>query len=1588
MARKEKKKSGYRFISDGADYRHLNDRERYKNLYEEVGTVPANRKIEWREEWMKYFNPEPESSILELGAHNGPNLLHYARLGHRMHGVELSETLIRTFREECAGESSDVLARIHIEQGWIEQFKPATKYDYVLCTEILEHVVDPVEILRVARDSVNSAGWIYISSPSFHWGNNTHVRGVPVTELKTWLERAKLVPVEIWSEEGRTFCIANKLPTKVIGLLRVRNEADLIADTLDQMSRYCSGGICVYDDASSDDTAAICRKHPSVLEVVGGKEWSTRRLDAEYQNRAAVLECGKKYAGEGDWFVYLDADERCEFDWKKLVAYPPDVIGVKMKLFDFYITPDDVGAPYASRRFLGPEYRPILMAFRNLPSLSYSRPDQREVDLGIDGKVVTDGYVRHYGKATSIARWEEKCDYYAAHFPPYAEKWKRRKGKALHTASDFGAGLITWGEKDSKGYPLTPEIEQQSALNAVHDSPRRRILISNHHLLDWTGSEVFTLTLAEAIKEAGHDVTVYSNYIDKLKPRFAGAGIRCVETLQEISSEQFDIAHVHHNLNAMEVRHCFPELPVVMCVHGVIPFFEQPPVADCGVAAWLAVSEEVAAHLVSKGIPESRITVVRNLVRESQFKPSSPIHRKAANALIISNRLDERREMIIRQACEASGISCRFIGGRFGEAGNGELPGLINGADIVFSLGRGAVEAMLCGRIPVIFDYLGGDGMVTPETLDGIMKCNFSGRSGGNDYSVTGLQEELAKYRSEYGAVLRERALALFSTAYGLKCYTDVYEDAIKNGGTTAIAGRDSELIDVIVETVRETRNYAYNKWTRIQKARDERLAARKSPDPGGLIGEAEGLIQQNRLDDARTLLSQFAPMEQILLQAWNNMAVVDILQGKNESAGVHLRRVLALDPSNEIARDNMRCIGAGAPALAAPLTGSLTEEEEYRRAHQLINEGQFDAAAGILERLISQNPSSAEYLNDCGAVYFAQGSAERAVPMLHRAVTMEPENLTFRKNLADCYVGMKRYSEALNTYQGILSSAPDDTEALFSTGELLHEMGLQEESAWCFIRTRELDPENTEALRRIEEIRGVRPVPPADKTEGDSRGPAASKKRVTVLVPHRGNSESTVACIREISRTSSGQFEEIIVADCSGDASARVLKEAPIDVPIRVLALSRAFSDPDALNTIARLAAGNYFLLCDPGVCLKERTLEGLLATISMRPSIAACVPRVLTESGLLAEAGYSSVNAGGVRGFGEGESPDDPRFNFVTTVAAGSRFVMLLRRSEFLECGGLDPVYRDFPAALIDCGCEVARKGYEIVYQPFFSASASPRDGSIGQRPVKTGPPLEFFNEKRPEIIGLNPRQRNKRPEKRKKVLVAGVYLADRENTAADIAAVISASKDFDVVQKWVAIGDGTPDETLAAVTVARLDGMKPKYAILNDLFDREHLEDFDFIINIDDDVVLPHGFIDEFCRRQAQLGFVIAQPARTLNSWIDHPIVGRQPGVIARRTHFVEIGPVISFHRSVYGMVFPFDCTSSMGWGYENVWAYNCREANLPIGIIDAVPIDHSLRKPVVNYTWEKADRERSEYFRMHPYMPYEECFRVLDIITDLE
>lgn len=246
----------------------------------------------------------------------------------------------------------------------------------------------------------------------------------------------------------------NEVP-KIRGLVKVRNEAEIIKETLDLWALYCTAGIYVYDDCSDDATVAICKAHPAVKAVIEGSLWDPDREKAEWFNRQMVLLRAQQDSGPTDWFVYFDADERIfNFERYELLS-DPHVQAIACRLYDFYITPEDVDKNYKDREWIGPEYRTIPFFFRNSPHVSYSLPDQRIVTMEPGIQIPIHGDIKHYGKAISVQQWEATCDYYIRFWPKYADKWRKRKGKAIHgeMLSDFGNPLIKWKDRD-KGFSL------------------------------------------------------------------------------------------------------------------------------------------------------------------------------------------------------------------------------------------------------------------------------------------------------------------------------------------------------------------------------------------------------------------------------------------------------------------------------------------------------------------------------------------------------------------------------------------------------------------------------------------------------------------------------------------------------------------------------------------------------------------------------------------------------------------------------------------------------------------------------------------------------------------------------------------------------------------------------------------------------------------------------------------------------------------------------------------------------------------------------------------------------------------------------
>ena len=160
---------------------------------------------------------------------------------------------------------------------------------------------------------------------------------------------------------------------------------------------------------------------------------------------------------------------------------------------------------------------------------------------------------------------------------------------------------------------------------------------------------------------------------------------------------------------------------------------------------------------------------------------------------------------------------------------------------------------------------------------------------------------------------------------------------------------------------------------------------------------------------------------------------------------------------------------------------------------------------------------------------------------------------------------------------------------------------------------------------------------------------------------------------------------------------------------------------------------------------------------------------------------------------------------------------------------------------------------------------------------------------------------------------------------------------------------------DVTFLRATMAergKFDNINPAIAHLP-------MDQFDWMIVVDDDIEIPPNFLDRFLCLSEWKGLVVSQPAHLVNSHKTWSITRRTWRNLVRTTHYVETGPVTAFHRSILPALLPFP-ESRYGWGLDYVWSEVAWQRNLPIGIVDATPIRHT--RPVAGtYNWSVAEAE---------------------------
>jgi len=126
-----------------------------KTLYNQNDSFSRDAKLA-KILWLAKEKLKKECDILDVGCGDGKIGGELVNMGHHVDGVDVSEKGINSAREKG----------INAQLSQIEEFETDKKYDLIIMTDILEHLFEPLEILKKTKNWLKDDGKIVMNFPN------------------------------------------------------------------------------------------------------------------------------------------------------------------------------------------------------------------------------------------------------------------------------------------------------------------------------------------------------------------------------------------------------------------------------------------------------------------------------------------------------------------------------------------------------------------------------------------------------------------------------------------------------------------------------------------------------------------------------------------------------------------------------------------------------------------------------------------------------------------------------------------------------------------------------------------------------------------------------------------------------------------------------------------------------------------------------------------------------------------------------------------------------------------------------------------------------------------------------------------------------------------------------------------------------------------------------------------------------------------------------------------------------------------------------------------------------------------------------
>jgi protein O-mannosyl-transferase len=226
--------------------------------------------------------------------------------------------------------------------------------------------------------------------------------------------------------------------------------------------------------------------------------------------------------------------------------------------------------------------------------------------------------------------------------------------------------------------------------------------------------------------------------------------------------------------------------------------------------------------------------------------------------------------------------------------------------------------------------------------------------------------------------------------------------------------------------------------------------------------------LQVGHWRNSVTLFSHALNVTENNFMAHNNLAAIDIREGKLEDAMLHLEKAQKMHPRSALVQGNMGIV--------------------------MVKKGKIDEAVGYFEKALSLDPRSSEACLELGNIYLLKESPDRAIEYFEctlrsgrheslaytglaeafimtgqmeqalsyglRALEGQPDNARLHYNIANIYVRKGRIGEAVDQYKDAVRIQPDYAKAHNNLGSAYLLQNRVDEAIQHFQEAVRIDPD------------------------------------------------------------------------------------------------------------------------------------------------------------------------------------------------------------------------------------------------------------------------------------------------------------------------------------------------------------------------------------------------------------------------------------------------------------------------------------------------------------------------------------------------